>query len=135
MPEALFRAALYNAHHPVIAGHPRTRRTYDMQRRYLYWPRTASEVFSYVENFEFCCRHSPSQEHQRWMPYLPQSGFLEFVATGLLGSLAITKQKCCSAGMTTNHCSKLTRAIFAVEVAAPVIATIFSSIVLFLTEF
>lgn len=51
VPERQRTALLYNAHYQKLAGHPVTRRMYDILRQHYYWPHMPKDVHAMLTFF------------------------------------------------------------------------------------
>lgn len=62
VPRKYRSMVLYHGHCLIFAGHPGSRKTYDVHRKAHYWSHMASDVHDYVFKFESCTRHKLSQK-------------------------------------------------------------------------
>lgn len=81
---------LCNGHHPILAAHSDTLKMYDKLRHHFHWPHMNADVQTYILSCKSFSRHRLFQKHQRWRQLFSTSEPFEFVAIGILGTLAKT---------------------------------------------
>ena len=68
--DSLRQDIMFNLHDASISGHPGTRRTKKLIRRYYWWPGMDTDVDSYVQTCATCQRNK-ARTHSATVPLLP----------------------------------------------------------------
>jgi len=112
IPEALKPRLLRYQHQSVLAGHPGSRRMYDVRRRYVWWPTMVVDVYKHVEQCPACAKNRLSERrHTSTMKLFPALEPFSGLAMDLLGPLTTSRGDHKHVLVICDRFTKLTRAI------------------------